>query len=53
MAPSATITETETAAPPKVLQIPRLFGAYKELATANYYKEAEQGKTGLKAAKVR
>ncbi|KAI1403583.1 TauD-domain-containing protein [Hypoxylon fuscum] len=51
MAPSATSTVTEAANPPQVLKTPRLFGAYKDIAPADFSKETEEGKTGLKAAK--
>ncbi|KAI2619175.1 TauD-domain-containing protein [Hypoxylon sp. NC1633] len=53
MAPSATstVTVTETVALPQNLKTPQLFGAYNELAPDKYNQEAEEGKTGLKAAK--
>ncbi|KAI1078193.1 TauD-domain-containing protein [Whalleya microplaca] len=50
MAPSATATFTEAAAPPQTLKTARLFGAYKELAPTKYNRESEEGKTGLQAA---
>lgn len=53
MAPSATTTVTETVSLPQTLKTPKIFGAYKELAPSKYNKEAEEGKTGLRAAKVR
>ncbi len=52
MAPSATTTVTETVVRPKVLDTTYV-GAYKVVNPRDYSKEAEEGKTGLKAAKVR
>ena len=52
MAPSATTTVTEAVIRPKVLDTTYV-GAYKVLNPRVYSKEAEEGKTGLKAAKVR
>lgn len=54
MAPSAITTETEVETPslPQTLKT-RLLGAYKELAPVKYDKDVEEGKTALKAAKVR
>ncbi|KAI0380398.1 TauD-domain-containing protein [Hypomontagnella monticulosa] len=51
MAPSATATITETLSLPQTLKTPKIFGAYKELAPSKYNKEAEEGKTGVRAAK--
>ncbi len=54
MAPSATETVTLTKAPVlKLHSTKAAVGDYKELLPVSYDKDAEEGKTGFAAAKVR
>lgn len=54
MAPSATTTTVETEIAPELpLKLSAGIGNYKELAPTRYSKDAEEGKTGFHAAKVR